>query len=247
MGLSKRLRAYAEKDGRGYPDWAVRYLPVLRRWRTRNLGAMRVLEVGANENGLARFAHARVVAVDLSPAHLAAARQGQDVLAVAADIAALPFADGAFGAVACIDTMEHLPPSVRPLAAAELLRVLARDGVAVVAFPSGAAAAQAEHRVQTAYRALTGRTIPWLEQHAEHGLPNAGALAEVFRHHAQGTRVVTLGGNASLWLWEWMWRVLMCNWPGRGNAMFQVLLRWLTPLLSRCHKRPCYRAVIWID
>jgi len=246
MGLSKRLRAYAEKDGRGYPDWAVRYLPVLRRWRGLDLRATRVLEVGANENGLARFAGVRVVAVDLSPAHLAAARRAQDVLPVAADIRALPFASGTFGAMACIDTMEHLPPSIRPPAAAELLRVMAPGGAGVVTFPSGQEAAEAEQSIQTEYRALTGRAIPWLEQHAGHGLPDAAEMVELFRR-AGDTRTVTLTGNASLWLWKWMWRVLMCNWPGRANALFQVLLRWLTPLLARGHRKPCYRAVIWID
>ena len=29
--IGQRLRAYAEKDGRGYPDWAIRYVPIVKR------------------------------------------------------------------------------------------------------------------------------------------------------------------------------------------------------------------------
>ena len=31
--IADTLRAFAEKDGRGYPDWASRYVPIARRLR----------------------------------------------------------------------------------------------------------------------------------------------------------------------------------------------------------------------
>ena len=59
------MRAFAEKDGRGYPDWAMRYLPVVRRFGRRVFREHTVLEIGANENGIARFVETHVVAVDI--------------------------------------------------------------------------------------------------------------------------------------------------------------------------------------
>ncbi len=246
-GVDRWLRAHAEKDGRGYPDWAVRYAPIVRRFGRRTLRDRRILEIGANENGIARFARGKVVAVDINPAHVAAARQTQKVLPVVADIAALPFKDHSFGVCVCMDTFEHIEGPVRYRASDEIVRTLETNGQAVVGFPCGSGASKAEERVKRAYRRLTGGKIKWLEEHAGLGLPNPVRVYSHFREQLRGTHRVRRSGNATLFLWEWMWKVLMCNWPGRGNAVFQVLLRWLVPVLSRIHLGRCYRTMIWIE
>ena len=71
--LGAKLRGYANRDGRGYPDWAMRYAPVARALRRGAVDGL-VLEVGANENGIRRFVDVPTVAVDVSPDHLRAAR-----------------------------------------------------------------------------------------------------------------------------------------------------------------------------
>lgn len=246
--LSQTLRQYAEKDGRGYPDWALRYRPVLRRFRGRPWAGQRLLEIGANENGLARFTGARVVAIDIAPDHLKAARASQPVLPVVADIGALPFAGDTFDTVVCMDTYEHIPGPHRTRANAEIVRVLKSDGVATIAFPSGEAAANAEARIRSDYAKLTnGGTIRWLEEHVDVGLPDGAAVAKDLQAVAGDSYVVSQTGNASLWAWTWMWRILMCNWPGRGNAVAQVFLRWSVPVLSRLHVGVCYRAMLWVE
>lgn len=245
-GLGEGLRAWAERDGRGYPDWALRYAPIARGLRARGALDGRVLEIGANANGLARFACTPTVSVDLDPAHLREARAVAGIRACAADIGALPFGDGTFGCVVCVDTFEHLPGAARAGAAREILRVLAPGGVAVVAFPTGAAAAAAEAGVRAAYARHTGGgRLRWLEEHAAAGLPVAAGVAADFAA-APGAQV-RVERNANLWVWAWMWRVLMCGWPGRGNAVAQAGLRAVTPLLARAHFGPCYRAVLWIS
>jgi hypothetical protein len=245
--LGERLRAYANKDGRGYVDWAVRYMPVVRRLRGRLQAACRILEIGVNESGFARFAHVRTVVVDASLDALRAARSTQNVAVVAADVAALPFEDGVMDVCVCIDTFEHLRESDRDAAAGEIVRVLSDAGVGVVAFPSGEAAARAEEVIQSAYAQLDGGRIPWLEQHAAMGLPDAAALIDRFGQ-LSGTRYrVVCRKNATLWIWRWTWRILMCGWPGRGNAVFQALLRLAAPVLSRIHVGTCYRTEVWLE
>jgi O-antigen/teichoic acid export membrane protein len=245
LSPARRLRAYAEKDGRGYPDWAVRYLPVLRTLRHRNLAEQRILEIGANESGLARFARVQTIVVDIEIEHLRAARAHQDVLPVVADIAALPFRPGTFDVAVCMDTFEHVPETIRDSAASEITAVLHATGTAVVAFPSGEAAERAEQTIRESYHRLTGGSFMWLDEHERTGLPNTGAISRSFEKATKQHHVVSKK-NANLRVWKWMWRVLMCGWPGRGNAIFQVVLRLSTPLLARLHFGTCYRSMIWL-
>lgn len=245
-GLSTRLRAYAERDGRGYPDWAVRYLPVLRRLGRRDCSTLRILEIGANENGFARFSGAHVIAIDIESAQLLAARTAQDIAPLQGDIGALPFSDASFDLVVCMDTYEHISQTHRPAANREIVRVLRPGGTAAIGFPSGNAAFAAEGRIRAAYGRFTGGAIRWLDEHVAMGLPDASAVRLDLAAAAGGDYDVSQSGNASLWAWEWMWRVLMCNWPGRGNAVFQVLLRWSVPVLSRLHFGSCYRTILWV-
>ncbi|HOZ49643.1 MAG TPA: class I SAM-dependent methyltransferase [Candidatus Hydrogenedentes bacterium] len=244
--LAERLRAYAERDGRGYPDWAVRYGPIMRGLGALSAGA-RIVELGANEAGFARFAATPTIAVDRDLDHLRAARQSQDCQPVCADAAALPFRSGAVDLCISVDTIEHIEPAARRAVAAEIIRVLADGGRAVVTFPSGDAAQRAERLIQQAYERYTGRRLGWFDEHAQHGLPDAEEAADAFRHAAGRDYRVQRTKNASLGMWRWMWRVLVCGWPGLGNAVFQALLRWLTPALSRMHLGTCYRAILWIE
>ncbi len=248
--LGQRLRMYAEKDGRGYPDWALRYVPIAKRLERGNLTSKTILEIGANANGLARFLKApgaRIVALDVNLDSLREARATQNVLAVMADASALPFRDKTIDACVCADTYEHLPEDKRSLTGIEILRTLAGSGLAVVAFPSGANAEEAERRIRDAYRRYTGGTIHWLEEHNIAGLPDANTVMRELTVAAGNARHVTCEKNAPIALWVWTWSVLMCGWPGRGNALFQALLRFLTPFLCRVHFGNCYRIMIWIE
>jgi len=245
--VRNRLRDYAEKDGRGYPDWAMRYVPLVRRLPRAGLRDARVLEVGANECGLARFSGARPVVVDVSIENVKAAWGTQDVRAVVADLVALPFRPETFDVVVCADTMEHVAAEERGKAAAAVAEALRSTGTGVVAFPAGDEAAEAERAIREAYAACTGRELRWLEEHARAGLPRVEDMTAAFRDATADTHCVVVRKSATLWVWRWMWRVLMCGWPGRGNVVFQALLRLLTPLLVRCRFGTCYRAEIWLE
>ena len=70
------------------------------------------------------------VGVDLD----AGALEGQDRRTVVADMRELPFADGEFGSVLSVQSLEHVPDPDRALA--EVARVLADDGTAVFVTPN---------------------------------------------------------------------------------------------------------------
>jgi ubiquinone/menaquinone biosynthesis C-methylase UbiE len=110
----------------------------------RDLAGRRVLEAGCGRGGcavaVAAARPATLVATDLSAVALgvgarAARERGAAVTGwPAADLARLPFADGAFDTVVCCETIEHvLDPAG---AVGELARVLAPGGRLVLTAPS---------------------------------------------------------------------------------------------------------------
>jgi len=245
--LSNRLRAWAEKDGRGYPDWAMRYGPIVRRLGPRLKPDTMVLELGANENGFSRFSDVRTVVLDIEYEHVRACRDSQDVLPVVGDITSLPFKDDCTDACISVDTFEHLSESMRRGAVIEMGRVLKANGILLAAFPADEASAAAETIVRNRYRDVTGGTLRWLEEHLEVGLPDPDSVCDDIRNALGTSHRIIRSKNATLWIWKWVWLVLICGWPGRGNAVFQVLLRLGTPVISRMHFGTCYRTLIWAE
>jgi SAM-dependent methyltransferase len=91
----------------------------------------RVLDLGAGTgHSAALLAPRPSIAVDLDPGALA----GQDRPTVVADMRDLPFPDASFPSVVTVQSIEHVPDPERALA--EIARVLAPGGVAVVITPN---------------------------------------------------------------------------------------------------------------
>lgn len=103
-----------------------------------------VLDAGCGPNpalsiGLASAPGCTVVALDIGHGAVRLAREqarrhGVAVLGMVGDVEALPFRDGAFDAVACDDTVEHLPDDRSGVS--ELARVARRGGQVVIATPN---------------------------------------------------------------------------------------------------------------
>ncbi|WP_170296042.1 glycosyltransferase [Azospirillum brasilense] len=91
----------------------------------------------------------------------------------------LPFEDDAFDIVLAMDVLEHVPPEGRDALLAECRRVAAR-AVILCCPTNDSAVVQAERDFQDAVRHLTGTNLPFLDEHAGLGLPNAEAVAARF-------------------------------------------------------------------
>ena len=128
-------------------------------------GAGRILEVGSGASGLAAFWPGVVSGVDVrfDGAPL------PNLTTIQGSATALPFDDGAFDAVVCVDVFEHMPPDARFAAFQEMLRV--SDRLVWLAFPSGESAERTDRRIAVLARRL-GRPIPgWLRDHLGGGFP----------------------------------------------------------------------------
>jgi O-antigen biosynthesis protein len=112
----------------------------------------------------------------------------------------LPFPDGSMDVVLAMDVLEHVPKEQRASVIAECRRVARR--CVILAGPVHTPEVVAAERAFAAFaRAVSGRDVAFLEEHARFGLPHTtdvvGALSD-------GWRVVTTDNSP---LAEW----LVCN------------------------------------
>lgn len=151
-------------------NWKIRYGKILGLFPELRDTTIAVLEVGAGGSGIRNYLPRPVVSADLDYVHARSAGS----LGVTADTTKLPFADGSFDFVLCLDTLEHLAAASRTPAIQELSRVSRRK--LVIGLPMGAFAAWSEHQY---HLFLQGRNVPtpeWLAEHLTMGIPSLGSI-----------------------------------------------------------------------
>jgi glycogen(starch) synthase len=121
-----------------------------------------VLDAGCGPNpalsiALGAAASRTVVALDIGWGTVRvgreiAARRGVEILGIVADVERLPFRSGAFDALACDDTIEHLPDDAAGVR--ELARVLRTGGRAVLATPNRSEARVVKAKVRDRLRGV---------------------------------------------------------------------------------------------
>ena len=168
----------------------ARFAPVAERLPTRT-GA-RLLDVGAGSEGIAPWLPSGWSATALDSVwddygNARGAGSGP-ATRVTGDARALPFQNGSFDAVVCLDVIEHIPPADRARVLGELRRVCA--GRLLVACPTGELALAADCRLEKGYRRRGVDPPGWLAEHLSHGLPESEELAGAAR---PGDRVELLG------------------------------------------------------
>jgi hypothetical protein len=155
---------------------------------------VRVLDVGAGPQRLTEaFLGARfeVVRCDVDSF-------GRDDIVVIEPGRRFPLGDSEFDIVLALEVLEHVPAPARDKFIGECIRV-ARD-VAVFSTPIAAeAVAEAERRVAQAFEAENQVPHPFLSEHAELGVPEAGTVTAAIERHGA---LAVVAANARLDLWE---------------------------------------------
>lgn len=177
-------------------DAAVRYYPVVEFLKRENREGKTVLEVGSGTKGLAEYYTGKVVGVDSDFSKTEGDRL-KNITLVEAAITKIPFKDGIFKYVVCMDTLEHLPKNIRQKAIQELLRVTKSDGIMLVGFPSSNLSSTFEKAINNFFKLVQGRDHPWLTEHIANGLPEVKEL----KFELSSMKSIKIYGNCNLFIW----------------------------------------------
>lgn len=164
----------------------VRYAPVIEMLR-RERGSL--LEVGSGQAGISEYLRRRVIGLEIR----FPGPPGPYLAAVRGSATHLPFADHSVDVVLVMDTLEHIPSSLRPRAVAEAIRVARRR--IIVGGPMGAAAREADRRLAAYYRRRRIEVPDWLLEHLAESAPDVGEVVAPLREAGLEVRV---RGNENL-------------------------------------------------
>jgi SAM-dependent methyltransferase len=209
-------------------DVSVRYYPIarfIRQWDPTRCWS--VLDVGSGATGIAPYLPGwKVVGVDRNYPYSSLNRHPL----VIGCATSLPLADRSWDVVTCVDVLEHIDIRSRALVLTELLRVSRRW--ILIAFPSGAAAREADLRMERNYRAAGLAPPVWLSEHLSHPFPDALSVERALRS-AGNQRIVEHSTiyNESLAL-QRIHRYLAISAPV-GYKLFTVICSLLVPGLAR--------------
>jgi hypothetical protein len=183
-------------------DYWSRYAPVIAAIdRIAPVKVPRIMEVASGGRGGISWALGKrkveVCLVDRSE-HLVRDALGGKAMRVCGDGCRLPFADGYFDVAVSLDTVEHLPPAMRPAFLAELKRI-ARYGV-VLTCPLESAdgvfqAREFDLLLSDSIKKQKGVQPDWLREHLQQGHPRKDELLDLL----PGAQV-TGSENCTVWL-----------------------------------------------
>jgi SAM-dependent methyltransferase len=231
-------------------DSALRYDRALTLLSSRYRPELSLVELGSGAAGLAEFVDHRVTGVDAA-FDRTAERTSAWLIPVEGHATEVPLPDHVFDVVLSLDMIEHLSPSDRRKALAEMLRLLAPGGRMIVGCPAGAAARAMDRRLQGVFSALHGRPHPWVSEHIEHGLPDPVQLREELASlTGPGTRVQVFG---NVWRPVWygvhaVYTVGGARLPLRAFGLHTARgARLLFRVVRRLNRAPYYRTMFVVD
>ena len=248
--LAELARRYQRWNWSWRLEIALRYQPIVEALAGRP-HVRRILDVGCgSKGGVTAYLRRPACGVDLT-FDLERVRHHPLLTPLVSSGAALPLAAGTMDAVLCLDVLEHLPPAARRGVLAEMMRVLADDGLLAVAAPCGAATRRAEEQLAAEFQQRTGRMHPKLGEHLEHPVLSCEELRLLVQETAQ-TRFdrfrLWIAPNTNLRAWRALHRLSDLGRPLPGvTHIHRLLFQPIYPLLAqRLHAEPTYRQVVFV-
>lgn len=225
-------------------DAAMRYEPLVQRFEKQKNNKV-ILEVGSGTNGISDFYLGKVIGVDPDFTKTQV-HQNENIEHVKGSIHKLPFGDGKFENVICLDTFEHIYKNTREAAIIELLRVTKKGGKIYLGFPCGNLTKRYEKVINYLFKKSQGFEHPWLSEHLKFGLPEKEEIVKIVKKYSLKGENIEILNNTNLFLWLII-HVLFSVYY--GSILSRILTRFYVPILylSKINLPPFYRVILIIQ
>ncbi len=226
-------------------DSALRYYPVVSDLKKSIKEDQSVLEVGSGVNGISDYYSGKVIGVDSNFSKTKTIKN-PNIENVKGSITKVPFKDGSFKVIVCLDTFEHLPNNLRSKAIAELLRVLKKNGKIYLGFPTGRFSSLAENFLNDLFKKQKGRDHPWIKEHQGYGLPDYLEIVDQIKRLSPKSRVEIIS-NASIWIWLPMNFMFMVHDTSKLSKLLWLFPGPVMKILTKVTLPPFYRRILIIQ
>lgn len=227
----ERIKKFLSWDA----DIALRYYPVVE-FLNKHFKETVILEVGSGPRGLANYVKKEIVGVDVDFSGVKLV----NLKMVVGSIFNLPFKNGSFDVVVCIDVLEHIEEGRRIPAIRELLRV--SSGFVIIGAPCGENAAELDRIINQKYKNVSGRLHPYIIQHLKFGLPDLDKYLNLLNGDCKIIKVVQ---NTPLSVWRIV-NLYCISVNSLVIFLKNLIFRVLFPVVSRLKGRNYYRKIYFL-
>lgn len=160
-------------------DIVLRYFPVVDILKKEKLLENTMLEIGSGCSGITPFIKKKVTGVDIEIAcppseYLTYINYKGDYL---------PFENNSFDVLVSVDTLEHIPPNLRPPHIDEMLRT-ARKAI-IIHVPLGRFAETHDKSLYDYYKSIHKKEDKFFNEHVLYGLPDHRSLLKMLQTSAE--------------------------------------------------------------
>jgi O-antigen biosynthesis protein len=145
--------------------------------------------------------------------------------------------------VVCIDTFEHIPPTLRKEFLEKLYNLSEKSVIISGPCSDAGDALETDKWVNTVYRNCFNQNYSWLDEHFDNGLPKLSSILDTFENFGMHTLVAQNGHTQ--WLKEFLPFVISTmEFAGGKEKIFELSKYFIENLYSFDHISPSYRQIV---
>ena len=242
--LEKILKNFFDKYFKyQHPEAALRYLPIVKIIKVKNLENSKILEVGPGSLGITPYLKKPVSGIDVD----FSGHQTKLLTKIRGSAFDIPMRKNSYDVVISADMLEHIPKSQREKSIYEMIRV--GKHLVVIVVPTGKLSELQDQNLERYFQKVFGEKDKFLEEHVENGLPqNDEILVGIDKSLRQLSKKAKVSSRPLLNLT--VRNLLMRTWISKNKYIYYTYMKGyllLLPLLRLSNFGNCYRRMFVIE
>ena len=243
-GISRFFKIASDRFFWGqHPEAALRYIPVVKEIKKRNLENFKILEIGSGSLGIVPYLQMKIDGIDVD----FSGPQTKYLRKIKGSANKLPFKKNYYDVSFSVDVLEHLHQKNREQAIYEQLRVARKLSVIVV--PCGKNSELQDKMLRERWNRLFRKNNQFLDEHVKYGLPEKPEIFQFINNSLTRLKKkakISAYPNLNISIRS----ILMKTWIDRSKLLYYLYLKGfliLIPILKYCNFGKAYRQVFVIE